>query len=182
MANVNFPFGLRPINKDYRWVKRPIASGYGTALFKGDPVEHVAGGGIEKATLTTDSPWAGVIVGFVDPYGGTAGNFPGNDAGWFALVCEDPDQYYEIQEDSDSGDLGLADVNINAIAVVGPGGNADNGCSSVMLDSSSKATTATHQLRVIGPVESPDNEVGQVYARWIVRINKHAFADGSVGV
>ena len=87
----------------------------------------------------------------------------------YALVCDDPYQQYIIQEDGDSSSLQAADIGLNAEAV-GVGGSTGTGISTMELDSSSKATTATLALKILGvhPEDtiSTDGSAG-TYCRFI---------------
>lgn len=188
MANSNSPFGLKPVryrsgapyngacNRYY------IASGEANNLFIGDVVALSGTGdafgvpGIVRATAGAgssagDGP-VGVVVGFENL---TSDNLsrsyrPLSTAG-YVLVADDPNLEYEVQEDSDASDLAVTDIGLNANIIIGTG-NTYTGTSAVELDSSSVAVTATLDLRIIGIVERPNNEIG-ANAKWRVALNNH---------
>jgi hypothetical protein len=100
----------------------------------------------------------------------------------YVLVCDDPDVLYEIQEDSDTSTLAKTSIGLNA-DLIAAAGSTYTRRSGFMLDSSTAATTATLQLRIIELAQRPDNEIG-TNAKWLVAINlpTEAGAVGSTGV
>ena len=65
-----------------------------------------------------------------------------------AFVADDPDQLFIAQQDSVGSNLVAADLNLNANLVFGAG-STTTGISGVEIDSSTGATTATHQVRLL---------------------------------
>ena len=92
-----------------------------------------------------------------------------------ADVIDDPNQLFLIQ--CDEGFV-AADVGKNA-DVVGTGGSTTSGISSMELDSSTLATTAALNLKVVGLYNDVNNEFG-TNAVLVVKINEHVY--GSAGV
>lgn len=92
-------------------------------------------------------------------------------------VADDPDQLFEIQVTG----MTAADVGKNAnLTIVAPNATTKNDGSYL---TATFATTATFQVRVIDVKPEIGNTVGASNTQIaIVRINKHALADGSVGV
>ena len=179
MANPNAPFGLKPVRDVFSGPTSGGLSSYvalsgdSAAIYRGDPVA-VTGTAtadgipvVAKATLTTDNLWTGVALGF-RPRGATEwlGYRPAS-VEYEVLVCDDPTAEYFCQEDSDSSNLAAVDVGLNVIAAAG---TASGNQSGLMIDSSSKATTATHQLRLLGLAQIPGNAIG-TNAIWRVRLN-----------
>lgn len=179
MANVNAPFGLKPIrgagsqpHNDGTQVYA-AAAGDSHAIYYGDPVtvtgEATADGVpiVARSTAGTANAITGVAVGF-RPYGNTEwlGYRPASTA-YEVLVESNPFLEFEIQEDSDGGAVAVASVGLNANIVFG---TAVGNQSAAMLDSSSAATTAAHQLRILGLKQAPNNAQGN-YAVWRVRLN-----------
>jgi hypothetical protein len=100
------------------------------------------------------------------------------------LVCTAPDVILEGSEDGDTDPLELADIGQN-IEIIGGGPNATTGISDMYIDSSTHNTTATLPLRLLGLVQSPDNEYvsgGQAYTRWLVTPANHALSGINVGI
>lgn len=166
----------------------PIASGYATALFKGDPVTLLADGTIGIGVA--GSAIIGVFQGV--KYTNSSG-IPVNAPNWVAstatlgavnaqaLVTDDPMAVFTIQETDASGNAGtalaLADVNLNANFRVGSGVTA-LGLSTTSLNNASEATTATLNLKILGLDTYPGNAVGS-FANWFVRINNHITSGGT---
>jgi len=96
------------------------------------------------------------------------------------LVDDDPDHAFEIQEDSVGGALAVTDIGLNA-DFINAAGNAYTKRSGAMLDTSTKATTATLPLKIIGLVPRPNNDIGAT-AKVIVKINVHTEAQASAGI
>ncbi len=181
--NVKFPFGLRPVDKDNKWVEEAIDPTYADLLYKGDRVVRVGSGTIEKASLADGALCCGVIVGFLCPNGGTENHYPGTAEGWKAMVCNDPMQVYEAQEDSDTVTLNTSAIGSNALIVAGtPNDNA--GLSGDMLDSSSAGTAGTegYPIKIIGFSHNVDNVAGNNYGVWKVILNNHELSGGKAGV
>lgn len=188
MPNTDSPFGFKPVryrsgapyngacNRYY------IASGEAYNLFIGDPVALSGTGdafgvpGIVRATAGAgssagDGP-VGVVVGFENL---TSDNLsrsyrPSGTAG-YVLVADDPNLEYEIQEDSDTATLAVTDIGLNANFIIGTG-NTYTGTSAVELDSNTAAVTATLDMRILGLIERPNNEIG-TNAKWRVALNNH---------
>lgn len=195
MANANRPSGLSPVRTitGAPWNQQAnlysIAAGYATALAIGDPV--ISSGtadsngvpGIALAAAT--GPIRGVIVG-LGKYEGLMANpsnldstiRPASDpAEWFAMVVDDPNVIFEVQ-DSGATPLAAADVGLNTDLVLG----ANNGyVSGWTVDGTTKAVTATLQVRLLGLARRQDNAFGQ-YAKWLVKINAHELAAGTAGL
>lgn len=175
MANDNTPFGLKPETSPYGSVKRErynLAAGT-VKIFLYDPAKILADGTADLGGVT--GQLLGSFVGFEDDAGVPQSFYPGGSkAGWKALVADDPAQEFLIQEDSVGGAMALADVGLNANLAPGTGAEM-TGVSAYLLDSSSKATTSTLQLRILRFLEAAGNEVGN-YAKWVVRINNHFHA------
>lgn len=206
MANVSRVNGLRPVKhlngSPYNGQVNIyyLPAGDATATFVGDAVK--LGGSADANGIPTIAQAAatnalvGVVVGFVplkmDPVGGsmTSGSTsldtpqyrPASTA-MYALVADAPDLVFEVQEDAVGGAAAVADVGLNASLVVGSG-STTTGASGMQLDTSTKATTATLELKIRGFVVRPDNEVGSANAKLLVSINNHQLGSstGTAGV
>lgn len=191
--NVNAPRGLQRVYNVFGAANTPdstypVASGYATALFKGDPVTLLADGTIGIGVA--GSAIIGVFQGV--KYTNSAG-IPVNSPNWIAstatfgavaaqaMVTDDPMAVFTIQETDASGNAGtalaLADVNLNANFRIGTG-VAALGLSTTSLNNASEATTATLNLKILGLDNYPNNAVGS-YANWFVRINNHITSGGT---
>ena len=188
MANIDKAFGLRPIGnlsatgaqKQYGY---QIADNQAGTIFQGDLVV-LTGGFISKFLPASHTAAVGVFNGcnYNDPTTGkpTFSNFyPGSvniTSGQISAdVLDDPNQLFIVQ--CDAGFV-AADVGKNA-DVIGTGGSTTNGISTMELNSSTLATTAALNLKVVGLYNDVNNEYG-TNAVVVVKINEHVY--GSAGV
>ena len=192
MANVNSPFGLRPVGTigsdtyNGKVEKFYVPSTDATAIGLGDPVK-LAGGVIADGTRIATRAAAGdvvvgVMVGVEPLYGGDL-TVTGRKAStaMYIRVETDPMTIYEIQEDSVGGAVSLANGTKNASLILGTVDTTTwNG--KTMLDSSTAAATATLDLLMIRPVKSSDNTPASSYCKWLVKLNLHQYASGVVRV
>lgn len=202
MANSNTPFGLQPLkNKGGETVLNfyYIPSSYGTALYIGDPVvktgtsntsnvvagqrEFPAGSlpEINKATAGDNNPVTGAIVGFLTNYDNTSRNYNPASTEAIAIVADDPSQLFLIQEETAGTALAATSVGLNANLVYAESGSTVTGFSGAELDTSTPATDATFQLKILRLHDAVDNAIGQ-HAKWVVRINRHSDANGVTGI
>lgn len=190
MANVAEKYGLRPVRKldgspfinaqnRYR-----IASNYGTAIFQGDLVKPVAGGGIERAVANTSDLVVGVFNGvfYTDPttQKPTYKNYyPGSvvASDIVANVIDDPSVVYSIDSD---GAFAAADIFKN-FAITNVTGNTLTGISEVQLDYDvSGLTTSGTVLQAIDISQDTQNsEAGSANVDVLVRINNHFYDQGT---
>jgi len=188
MANIDKAFGLRPIGnlsatgaqKQYGY---QIADNQNGTIFQGDLVVLTAGF-ISRFLPASHTAAVGVFNGcnYIDPTTGkpTFSNFyPGSvniTSGQInADVLDDPNQLFLVQ--CDAGFV-AADVGKNA-DVIGTGGSTTSGISTMELNSSTLATTAALNLKVVGLYNDVNNEYG-TNAVVVVKINEHVY--GSTGV
>ena len=195
MANIDAAFGMRPVAKvgsapggTTGTTKYSIGDNQCTAIFTGDPVKPKSDGTIEVATAS--DALLGVFMGcfYTDPTTKKPtfrNHFPASlspgDA--IAFVADDPDQLFIAQQDSDSANIVAADLNLNANMIFGAG-NTTTGNSGVEIDSSSKNTTATHQVRLIDFYDVPSNDATANNSILVVKINNHKMQGhtGTAGV
>ena len=148
-----------------------MAGSAGTAGLRVDSVDVEGMPTIQQAAAG-DTQIVGVVVGFYPrPTALETKHRPASTA-MIAMVADDPDLIFELQEDSVGGALAATDVGNNADIVVAAG-NADTGLSGMEIDSSTKATT-TANLRILRLVPRPDNIIG-ANAKWEVLLNEHTF-------
>jgi hypothetical protein len=188
MANPDKAFGLRPLGnlsatgaqKQYGYEIEDSQAG---AIYQGDLVT-IVGGYVVKFAPGTHAAALGVFNGcnYIDPTTGkpTWKNFyPGSvnitQGIISADVIDDPNQLFIIQADED---IEKADIGKNA-DVIGTGGSATTGVSSMELDSSTIADAEARNLKIVGLWNQPGNEFGD-FAVVVVKINEHLY--GSTGV
>jgi hypothetical protein len=198
MANVDAPFGLRPVadvsGRPWNGAVRAYstAAGDGTAIYLGDPVilsgtSQTINGRVylDVDQAATGDKIIGVVVG-VDPAIGAGANgrestiYRAASTVRILYVCDDPNALFEIQEVSGGTALTANDAGLNADFVVAAG-SATTGMSGVELNNATEATTNTLDLKIVGLVAREDNEIGE-HAKWLVRINRHFFANQVAGV
>ena len=190
MPNINKPFGLRPLGnlsatgsqKQYGYEIQDNQAG---AIFQGDLVT-LKDGYILKFAPASHTAAVGVFNGcsYIDPSSGkpTWRNFyPGSvdiTAGKIiADVIDDPNQLFIVQGDEDAVQ---ADFGKNADVTASTTGSTVTGLSAMTLDSSTIATTAALNLKLIGKWDIPGNNLGENFTVVVVKINEHLY--GSAGV
>jgi hypothetical protein len=162
-----------------------------TALFVGDLVKLAgdarAASGVPTVTRAgaTDQV-LGVVVGIAFEGIGDVTNMPvvtnlntpvyraaSTDA--YILVADDPNLVLEAQV---SGSIATADIGLNVSPLIAAGSTV-TGNSGFAIDMTTKATTATLPLKLVGIKNSPDNSVTDTYVRALVTINNHVFKGGT---
>ena len=193
MANKDAAFGLRPIGRiggtpytggqsRYR-----IASNYGTAIFQGDMVMHVTGGGIEIHADAGTVPIVGVFNGcrYTDPTTGkeTFSNFyPASTAAADieAFVIDDPMVIFEIQA---AIAMPVADLLGNFDIVYTTAGSTVTGISGAELQVTDGGTGTTLPLKAIDISRDPENsDVGSAHTNVHVVICNHIFGVKGAGL
>lgn len=190
MANVNKPFGLRPLGnlsatgaqKQYAY---QIADNQAGAIYQGDLVVVYDGYVIKYDPATHTAP-TGVFNGcqYNDPTRADKPTwknyYPGSiniNTGIIACeVLDDPNQLFIIQAD---GDVTQANIGKNADPTASTTGSTTSGVSAGSLSSASIAKTQGLTFKIVGLYDSPENALGN-YAVLVVKLNQHQY--GSVGV
>ena len=192
MANADTPFGLKPVRHlsgaPYNGAADVFstASGDATAIYVGDPVKLSGTSSTINGVVYADVDQAatgdvivGVVVGVL-PDVATDTIYRAASTTRRLLVATEPHLLYEIQEVSGGTALTAAAIGLNADFVVGSGSTV-TGKSGVELNNATEATTNTLDLQIVGLAARADNEVGE-HAKWLVRINRHQFANQIAGV
>jgi hypothetical protein len=206
MANANKPFGLSPVGKlgasdyDGRGNVYSIPTSDATSTYRiGDLVRLNGSGdtfgipGIVK-TVTNDGATlgqgaVGVIIGlgtnrygpFIDPNNLNTLVVPVTKAVvYYALVADDPNLIFEIQEANSGTALTAAAIGLNCNLTITANQTGSAPLSSTVLDNATEVVTIGLDVRLLGLVQSPDNAFG-LAARWRVMINSHAYRAGITG-
>ena len=191
MSNYDAPFGLRPSRtsiSSQQQNRYRIASGYATAIFQGDLVAMVTGGGIERVAAGGSGLILGVFNGcnYTDPTTGKptwSNYYPGSVAAAdiIADVIDDPNATFEVQANAA---FPVADLAGNFdIVDNSPVGDTTSGGSRMELAVSTGATTATLPLKAIDISQDPENsDVSSANTNVIVKINNHLFSGGTLGL
>ena len=177
MTTTAAPFGFSPSRKRGNnpnaigTNEYPIASGYAANIFTGDLVRINAG---KLQTITdTNEVAQGVFMGCRYVENGEQkfkSYFPSGtsvtDA--FGLVCDDPNQVFEVQADASvtAGDL-YGSQNFN---VVLGAGSTFTGKSGHSVDASTR-TTGIAMVRTLNPVDEPGNQVSDADERAYLKMN-----------
>ena len=193
MANQDAAFGMRPVKMiggaPYTGGQRRyrIAANYGTAIFQGDMVAQVTGGGIEVHADGGTVPIVGVFNGcrFTDPTTGkeTFSNFypaSTNASDIEAFVIDDPNVVYEVQADAA---FPVADLFGNFDIVYTSSGSTVTGISGAELDVTTGATNTNLPIKAIDISQDPENsDVGSDATNVLVVIQNHIFGVKGAGL
>lgn len=200
MANVDRPRGLFPVKylsgAPYNGAVNMylLDNGDGTATFIGDLVKLAGSSGaaaevvqgIDVEGIPTIAQAAagdkavGVVVGFLPLSTALTTRHRTASTDRIALVADDPNLLFEIQEVSGGTALDKDAVGLNANVVVGSG-DTTTGMSGMELDNSTEASDAALNLTIVGLAKRPDNAIGE-HAKWLVKINDHQYSAGVAGV
>jgi hypothetical protein len=190
MANTSRPNGLRPVSMITGAPWTGVVNQYlcpssdNAAIYVGDPVKSggtagaagvfVNGQDVEGmptiAVAAAGDALRGVVVGFLPKQSDLTVQHREVSTNRIALVVDDPNVVFEVQEDSLGAATAAVDVGENA-DIIYAAGSATTGQSGVMLDSSDHKTGSA-QLRILGFVKRPDNNIG-TNAKLLVTINEH---------
>lgn len=192
MANTTLR-GLRWVRSDFGQFQHPVetvrvASGYGTAIYRGDCVVLVDNAGVQTAERAVGSEGTktdvyGVVIGVKQYWDGTymqrgralpASTTYGSVIERASLLEVIPvfGQVFEVDCDDTSIGTTLSSYQTNA------GANADliiesvTGASGFALDASSLASTATLQVRYIGPSKGIDQDYASSRVKVQIRFNR----------
>lgn len=203
MPNVDRPNGFRPVmhGDGTPWNGKTnmyyVTAGDSTAIYVGDVVKLAGSAGgagvvidgqsvdgmptIARCTVGdgTDTP-LGVVVGFLvdkTTYGNT--RYRAASTARIALVVDDPNVIFEVQEDAATTPIAAASIGLNATFSV-TAGSTVTGESGMELISTSVAATTTHPVRVLRTKQEPgsglyDATLNPANGRFLVRFNAHVF-------
>ena len=192
MANVDSPNGLWPRRylNGAPWTGKAglyhiPSSDSGGNYGLGDVVKLLGtadANGVMSVTgdCATTQVFAGVIVGVV-PVTADSTIYRADDTERYVLVADDPMLLFSIQEDSVGANFAAVDTGRNAVLTGFKTPSTITGYSILELDSPTTTTTAVADVQLYGLDRYPGNAFG-ANARWLVKINNHAFAHGVAGV
>ena len=167
-----------------------IAAAYAVELAIGDPV--ISGGSASAKGLATialagaTGAVRGVIIGLgrgegliANPSNLDTTKRPAADGReWFALVVDDPNVLFEIQEELNGTQLAATEVGLNTVPLLAVAGTYGSGWQVRSATGATPAATATLQLRLLGLSQKVDNAFGS-YAKWLVKFNVHELGTGT---
>tara|TARA_R110000803_G_scaffold91406_4_gene158789 strand:+ start:720 stop:1283 length:564 start_codon:yes stop_codon:yes gene_type:complete len=180
MANADTPRGFQPLRHltggTIRQNSYLIAPAYTTAIFKGDIVKLVAGGGIEVCAAGARAVGVFMGVEYTDPQGEQKFSkyWPGTAActNIIASVCDDPHVTFAVQS---AGSTVAADVG-NLGDHVATAGSAITGQSANELNGTT--STAYAGFRVLGRIDQAGNEFG-TNVNLEVQLVEHEYMPGN---
>lgn len=180
MANVNQPFGVRPMMRTFSGAAGTIIpahkiAGYGTALFIHDAVTHAAAD--TKATLAID---AGITPGTTPVLGVNLIYGAASKATDHAIVAAAGGLFVTQGDGTGATFLIASTMNKNANLAL-TAGNANTLMSKHELSETSINTTNTLDLRIRGLFQDPNNALGQ-YAKVFVSFNNLVDANQIAGI
>ena len=196
MANTNKPQGLLPVQylNGAAWNGQAriysIPASYGTALYLGDPV--ISGGSADVNGVPSIAIYGGtgairgVIVGLglgetmmANPANLNLAYRPASDPSvWYAMVVDDPNVIFEVQENANGTQLAAGDIGMNTVLKSGTGNGFVSGWLLSSATDATPATTATLAVRLMGLRRTADNAFG-AYAKHLVKINVHELGGGT---
>ena len=195
MANVNAPFGLKPVRyasgAPYNGAANPyFATGASGAIFLGDPVVMTGTantsefGGYPAGTLATvgpatagdGNPVLGVCVAVL-PVTRESVIYREDSTDRVIMVADDPELVFHGQTDAAGTDWAATDVGSFANLLTGAGSTV-NGLSGFTLDTTDGPANndPSNQLFIRGLANLPENVIGD-YSIWEVMINNHQLAN-----
>lgn len=199
MANLNAPFGLRPVGQvngqPYSGSVRQysVPSGDSTAIMLGDPVTLAGTSQIINGQVFSDIKRAAtgdILLGAaiaVLPETASSTIYRAASTQRVVFVADDPNALFEAQQVAGGTPMTANDVGLNVNFIVAAG-STFTGLSGVALNNGSEAVTNTLDLKIVGMVNRADNDPGSAVgtgadaSRFLVRINRHQFANQIAGI
>ena len=194
-------YGLKPVKHAKGGIVRTnnfsgvngyrIAATAPSAFFEGDLVTFSSGNIVTDMGAASPGAVVGVFWGaeYVDNSTGEVKfvrSIPASTVAkdkYKVYVYDDPDIIFKIEADQAATAIAAADVGKNVQIVASPTGSAITHKSGLVADSSTKATTNTFPLTILGSAELDDSFTSAGTSMDIlVKINTHQFGLGATGV
>lgn len=174
MANVDSPFGFVPIEDESggHFYSRVYIKAAADAVPLGiNDLVDVTGAADTVAQGAAGGPFTGVNRAY-----GAASTLTSHP-----VIKLTPSTVCVAQEDGVGGAIAAASEALMADVIVATA-SATTGLSAMEVDSSTAATTATLDLRLLRPYPAPDNTVAVTNAKWCVKVNDLRELDLKAGV
>ena len=203
MANLNAPTGLSPVSdangKPWSGAVRYYyhASGDSQAIYIGDLVTATGdtvlvniGGVVQSIPIVAQSATGDVFQGVCTGAIAQTRDSPTYGAastGVILAVCDDPDALFAVQDVSTGTPLTPNAIGLNVNVLVNQGSTI-TGLSAMVLNNGTEADTNTLDLKIVGQLQSPGNDLGTdattgaASGTWLVRINRHRFVNQVAGI
>ena len=190
MANVDAPFGLRPVryvsgapyngaaNRYYIPATDTDAAVYIGGLVKMTGASDSDGIPVVTGNVATNDAVVGVVVG-VEPVTDDSTLYRANSTARYVYVADDPNLLFEVQEDGTMTDPVGGTAQLTGFT----SGSTVTGRSSIEIDSSELSETGDtdDDVQIIRLAQRPDNAKG-ANAVWEVRLNNHQLINAATGV
>ena len=203
MANINRPWGLKPVktlggadwdergnvyhipstDSTYSYYVGDVVQLNGTGDANGIPgINKYSSGDAAGGSGINGAGAIGVIVAigtnpqgpWINPADLTKTWAPQTKASdYYALVVDDPDTIYEVQEGGTGTALTAAAIGQNCSLTITDAQSTGYVSSTILLNSGG-ATTIGQDVRLLGLSRTVGNAFGY-YARWLVLLNNHAY-------
>lgn len=200
MANVNTPFGAKPVKHltgaPYNGQANiyEIAAGDTANTFIGDFVKMADDNATDyyptverygTSGEVTSGLIVGVVVGFLIPTTNTSMAldtpiYRAASTKRFALVADATDLIFEIQ-DGGTVVTPVASIGLNC-GVQCTAGSTTTGLSNMTTGATAATTTNSLPLQIVGIVNRPDNAPASQYQKLLVKINQHQYMGGQTAV
>lgn len=186
MSATSAPYGFVPVNHpsgESRAMPYTIATGYGTAIYKGMPVILNTSGVLIAGTAAADILGMFMGVEYTDATGKrvVSNNWPASTTATniVAWVNDNPNTVYSVQADGS-----IAATEVGAQADVSNVGNASTttGLSQATLSASTVSAGTQAQFRIVGIDGAVDNAAGDAYTRVLVQIARHQYIANKVSL
>lgn len=197
MATVDAPFGFIPYGSVLRVQRYAVNTAPTINIAPGDVVS--AGGAVvstpkgylmdvdDAAVPDGDAALLGAVVAVEDEDGYplsyiAAGRVGNSTIAGYLMIADHPDQIFIAQEDGGSNaiDLNEGSMNADVISATLCAPDTNTGRSTQQIDSSTAATTAALQIKLIQPyLDDIPADDANPYCRWVCTINEH-FYDGTI--
>jgi len=194
-------YGLKPVKHAKGGIVRTnnfsgvngyrIAATAPSAFFEGDLVTFSSGNIVTDMGAASPGAVVGVFWGaeYVDNASGEVKfvrSIPASTVAkdkYKVYVYDDPDIIFQIEADQVATAITSADVGTNVQIVASPTGSAITHKSGLVADSSTKATTNSFPLTILGSAELDDSfSSAGTSMDILVKINTHQFGLGATGV
>jgi hypothetical protein len=186
MSATSAPFGFRPTYHPTgmdRAKRYTIASAYGTAILKNQPVILNANGTVTAGTAAADL--LGVFAGceYTDATGkrNVSPNWPAGTVATdiWAWVYDDPTDVFEVQAD---GSLAATCIGDQADVSNAAAGSTSTGLSAATLSATLAGAGVQAQFRIVGIAPYVDNAAGDAFTIAQVQIARHQFVSNKVAI
>lgn len=195
MANTSQAYGLFPVYHPTGQIRATkynllnnAGTGYGTAIYKGDPVKIGTNGTIEIGDGT--SPALGVFAGceYIDATGKPVQSpyWPASTAVQSgseikAYVYDDPATVYRVGVTGNASDYVQAAVGQQANMAIAAG-STQTGVSGSSISAALVAAGTLAQLRIVGFFDGPYSATENLYPQLLVQISELQLGPNVVGV